>query len=152
MHFTCWVDLSHKNLNNKTYHVNKKTMCYHNTQIMSQTSLIDFIQNIYWMEFTWSKKNKAKTSYIVSQIILNKCNMKGNYLCFRLASWGAYMQFLYVFWHIKVCNDPWLWNNFVVVLFSINHGEMVYFLYFLHWKVFYNLSLTHLHINKDMFH
>jgi len=39
MHFTCWVDLSHKNLNNKTYHVNKNTMCYHNTQIMPQTSI-----------------------------------------------------------------------------------------------------------------
>jgi hypothetical protein len=124
-----------KNLNNKTYHVTKR-LCATTTPILCpKHQLFSYIQNIYIIEFTW-KKNNAKTSYIAFQIMLNKCKMEGNYFCFRLASWGAYMQFFYVFWHIKVCNDPWPWNNFVVVLFAINLGEMAYFLYFLRWKGF----------------
>jgi hypothetical protein len=129
-----------------------KRLCATATPILCpKHQLFNYIQNIYWIKFTW-KKNKAKTSYIASQIMLNKCNMEGNYFCFRLVNWGAYMQILYVFWHIKVCNDPWLQNNFVVVLFAINLGEMAYFLYVLCWNGFYNLSLTCLHINKHTFH
>jgi hypothetical protein len=89
---------------------------------------------ILYLKLCWTNVIWRETTFVLGWLVeVHICN------------------FSMFFWHIKVCNDPWLWDNFVLVLFVINLGEMTYFLYFLHWKGFYNLSLTSLHINKHTF-